>query len=89
MKDDLEKLMRELDGVKGFYFWLDKSEEKESELREEENNIIGRNIFEILLLKLIFSQGDHDIPPNGIHLSRTTFKITLINPRYQWKQSRK
>ena len=27
MKDDLEKLVRELDGVKGFYFRLDKSEE--------------------------------------------------------------
>jgi hypothetical protein len=63
--------------------------EEENELSEEENKVSGKTIFEILLLNSIFSQSDHNMPLKKISLSRTTFKLTLMNPGYQHQQSRK
>jgi hypothetical protein len=63
--------------------------EEENELSEEEDKVIGKTIFEILLLNSIFSQSNHDMPLKKIRLSRTTFKLTLMNPGYKHKQSRK
>ena len=54
--------------------------EEENEPREEENRVIGKNIFQFLLMNLIFSQSNHNMPQNKISLSRTTFQLTLMNP---------